>query len=194
MYNLSLGFLSTGISLLSLLLHFRNYSKSRFNVKLSFDDADSFYFDALDTLYGNQESLVVSVTISNDSSLPISISDIRICLSRKNSFPSVRDFSFPYPSDWPEETKSAYKDANGNVALKSVDSEGWHSLDLQNHLISAPLKLAPYDCVKGFILFPIAGSSTIGLQKTKIQIITPRRTKVYSHRVVSKKTHEMSFC
>lgn len=193
MDSISLSLISTGISLVSMLLHFHNYRKARFNVKVSFDDSDSFYFDALDTLYGNQESLVASVTIFNDSSVPISISDIRICFPGKLSFPAAHGFSYPYPEHWADETYSAVKDENGNVLLKSVDSDGWHSLDLQNQLITAPLKLSPYDCVKGFLLFPVAGSSVDRLQKTKIQFVTPRKTKTYTHSFISKSAHESSF-
>ena len=192
MDSIYLSLLSTGISLLSLFLHFNNYRKARFNLILSFDDSDSFYFDALDTLYGNQDSLVASVTIFNDSSVPISISDIRICLPGKLSFSAAHGFSYPYPEHWPDETYSAIKDENGNVVLRSVDSEGWHSLDLQNQLITAPLKLAPYDSLKGFLLFPVAGSSVARLQKTKIKIFSSRRTKTYSHRFISKTAHESS--
>lgn len=189
-WNFILAIFAFAISVFSLFLHFINYQKTKFNLKVFFDTRDSFYFDPLDTLYGNQESLIVKVRISNRSSQPLSISDIQIGTHPHACSSIISTYPISYPEHLPDETFATLKDENGCLLIKSVDCEGYHILDLENKLIKCPIYLNAYESIDGFLLFPYAGASST---KTEIRIITSRKTKVVRHSFMSKENHENSF-
>lgn len=189
-WNFVLAIFASVTSVISLILHIINYQKTKFNLKVFFDNRDSFYFEPLDTLYGNQESLIVKVRLANISSQPLSISDIQIGTPPHACFSIISNYPISYPEHLPDETYATLKDKDGYLLIKSVDCEGYHILDLKNKLIKCPIYLNAYESIDGFLLFPYAGVSS---PKTEIRIITSRKTKVVRHTFMSKENHENSF-
>ena len=185
--------LPLSFSLLSLIISYSNHCRTGFNLKMVFNDSESFYFDALSTIDGNTESLIASVTISNNSAVPITISDIYIYFSKMVSGPIAKEFDFEYPYDWDDEIVFAYKDENGKVGLRCRTGDGYNYYNLPEMLITTPLTLAPYAAVKGYLLFPCAGASKGCKQKTKIRVVTSRKTKTYTHKFRSKEANEKAF-
>ena len=177
-------------SIASFSLYFKEQKNSRFNLKMEFDSSDSFYFNALEMANGNKESLIVSVRIKNDSNQPICISDIQLFFSEQSVLSAPNISEYPYPESLPDETFATIKDENGLLVIKSIYGDGIKYINLSKNLIKCPLYLNAYDSVKGFILFPLAGSSR---HQTTIRLVTARGNANFTFPITTKSNHEKSF-
>lgn len=188
--NAVIAFIALVFSIASFVLYFKEHHSSKFNLKMELDKNNSFYFDALDTVNGNKESLIVSVTIMNNSSQPVNISDIQIILNKQCAASAANVSKYPYPETLPDETVAVFKDEKGFLGIKSVYGDGIRYIDLNNELIHCPVYLNAYDSVRGFLLFPHAGESK---QKTIVRLLTSRGNLNLKLKITTKKQHESSF-
>lgn len=188
----AISVLSLVMSTISIGIHWYNLSKSKRKLDVSFDHSDSFYFEGIDTIGGNRDSLVVSINIFNESSMPITINKINIVINEIVKHPCAKSNKIPYPEHWDEETYNAYNN-NGFIVIKSVDCEGLHSIDLDNNMIKCPIRLNPFDGISGFLVFPIAGCSSGNKTKTKLEFITSRGVLNFKESFESTEHHKNNF-
>lgn len=189
-YNTLISGCALAVSAVSLALHYVNHTTTKYNVKLRFDYSRCFYFEGIENANGSTESLLIKVLISNDSAQPITISDMQIDFGNGIHTSAAPSPDISYPTDLPPENHTAFKTNDGSLGIKVHHGDGCTLLDLHSDLICFPKKLQPYDCVEGYVLFPTAG---ISVPKTKLRIVTSRKTKVITRAFRSKTVNEHSF-
>ena len=183
-----IAFFALILSGISIVFTLYDFFKKRTKLIMNVDPQKSFYMDAIYTPKGNQESLVLSVDISNRSESPITITDIK--LKEHNSSLCKEKKILYADTDLPEEPFSAIKDENGNLEIMVYTPGHGERLLIQNNLITCPIRLEAYGGIKGILLFIEAGSSSGKFKKTEIEFITSRGTIFKKIKVRSKLYNE----
>lgn len=178
------------ISIINTIVLITNSRKKKTKITLDVDTQNSFYMDAIDTPRGNQESLVLSVHISNRSECPITISDVILKYTQESAH---SDGNIQYPSCLPENPYSAIKDNAGNLDIISHTGDGYVRLDIKNNILSFPKRLEAYESMRGILLFVCAGSSSGDYTNVELEFITSRGTITKKIKVSSKEYNESRF-